>query len=291
MKKIYSKTVFQYNSKTGAFDLDENESQYHFIDDDAPIALMKGGGSSGGGGGGGTSVVRTEPWSGQKPYLDAGLSQMNEFFLKQPLYNAEFDPLSQQAQQGILGAAGDNTLSDSTRDMINKTLRGDYLTGGEGFNSALDAAKNQIIPQVQSGFESRGRAASGLAKTAESGAIGDAFAKLYEQERQNQLRAGQMAPSIDEMKYGGYDRENQIGEDRRKFAEYNANARRNAILQYMGGIQGNYGSNVSSTAPNTGLSGWQRYLAGAGGGALAGAPLGPWGMAAGGALGLLGAYQ
>jgi len=289
MKKIYSKTVFQYNSKTGAFDLDENESQFHYIADDAPIAQMKGGG--GGGGGGQNSVVNTSPWAGQQPYLAEGFREASQRFYHDAPYQAEFDPLSQSAQQGILNASNDNTLSDSAKDMINRTLRGDYLTGGEGFNSALDAAKNKIIPNVQSTFASRGRTGSGLAQTAEASGIGDAFAGLYEQERQNQLRAGQLAPGIDEMKYSGFDRQNEIGEDRRKFAEYNANARRNAVLQYLGAIQGNFGGVSSSSTPETGLSGWKRYLAGAGGGALAGASMGPWGAAAGAGLGLLGAYQ
>ena len=69
------------------------------------------------------------------------------------------------------------------------------------------------------------------------------------------------------------------------------NARRNAVLQYLGAIQGNYGGTTQQSTPETGLTGWKRYAAGAAGGAMSGAPMGPWGMAAGAGLGLLGAYQ
>jgi len=291
MKKIYTVSVWKWEN--GQPVLDESESQFHYVDDDAPMSQMKGGGG-GGGRGGQVQTVNTDPWSGQQPYLKQGFDMAQDAFVNHPAYQSQFDPATINAQRGILNAAGDTRLSASAQDMIDRTLRGDYLTGGEGFNSALTAAKNQIIPQVQSGFASRGRSASGLARTAEASGIGDAFAKLYETERQNQFRAGQLAPSIDEMKYSGFDRMNQVGSARQKIADFNANARRHAVLQYLGETQGNFGGTTTTQTPEsgpTGLQGWKRYLAGAGGGALTGASMGPWGMAAGAGLGLLGAYQ
>lgn len=288
MKKIYTKTVFQFNNKTGSFDLDHAESEFHHVSDDFPIMEMKGGG--GGSSGGGRQVVTTEPWAGQAPYIGRGFKEAAGAFLDQPGYIAKFDPATIAAQEGILNASGDTTLSNSARDMINRTLRGDYLYGGEGFNAALNAARNEIIPKVQSSFASRGRTGSGLAQEAEAKAVGDVFASQYGQERQNQLRAGALAPSVDEMKYAGFDRAAGVGSDREKIAEYNANARRNSILKYLGAIQGNYGNTETTTKPETGLSGWRRYLSGGIGGALYGSPYGGWGAAAGGGLGLLGAY-
>lgn len=286
MKKIYTVSVWKWDGDKPY--LDENESQFHYIDDNAPMSLMKGGG---GGSGNVQNIVKTDPWTGQQPYLAEGFRLASQNFANQDPYFAQFDPATLNAQSGILNAANNNVLSRDAQDMIDKTLRGDYLTGGAGFNAALDAAKNKIIPEVQSTFASRGRTGSGLAQTAEASGIGDAFAKLYEDERQNQLRAGQLAPGIDEMKYAGFDRMSAVGNDRQRLAEYNANARRNQILQYLGAIQGNYGGTTTNSVPDSGMTGWRRYLTGAAGGALAGLPLGPWGAAAGAGLGLLGAYQ
>ena len=307
MKKIYTKTVFQFNKKTGTFDIDESESQFHLVNDDFKMSQMKGGDDSGSAPAqtitnqnqSGTSS--TAPWAFQQPYLKRGFGEIENAFLDNAPYLAEFDPATLNAHGGILNAANDNTLGNNSSEMINRTLRGDYLTGGTGFNAALDAAKNTIIPQVQSAFASRGRTGSGLAQTAEASAIGDKFAGLYENERQNQLRAGQLAPVINEMKYSGFDRMAGVGSERQKLAEFNANARRNNILKYLQSISGNYGGETTSTSTGTSdasvmpaagggqSKGWQRYLAGAGGGALAGSAFGPWGAAAGGAIGLLGA--
>jgi len=245
MKKIYTRSVFKFDESTGQYALDHNESEFHLVADDYPVALMKGGDQT-------TQVTKTAPWEGQQPYITKGF---------------------QGAQDAFLGDLG-NAPEGAANDMLNATLRGDYLTGGEGFNKALDAAKNKIIPEVQSGFASRGRSGSGLAGTAEAGAIGDSFSKLYEQERQNQLKAGQLAQT-------------------------SMNPRQRALMAYMQTIGGNYGGTTTTSEPNKGLSGWARYLAGAGGGALSGASIGSAvpgigtgiGAGVGGLLGLLGAYQ
>jgi len=195
MKKIYTKSVFIFNSKTNTFDLDHDESEFHYVDDDAKISYMKGDSTPA------TTTTTSEPWAPQQPYITSGLENAKQAFLDTPPYMPEFDPATIAAQNGILNAANTPGLYGDTSSMIDKTLRGDYLTGGEGFNAALNAARNEIIPKVQSEFAARGRTGSGLAQTAETGAIGDAFSKLYEQERENQLRAGALAPGVDEMKY------------------------------------------------------------------------------------------
>jgi hypothetical protein len=50
MKKIYTKGVLEYNKRTKRYELIESESEWHYIDDNAPIAYC--GGDSGGGGAG-----------------------------------------------------------------------------------------------------------------------------------------------------------------------------------------------------------------------------------------------
>lgn len=89
------------------------------------------------------------------------------------------NPQFQQAQQ---------TLGD--------TAAGKYLYGGEGFNAALEAAKNKIIPDVESRFARGGRFGGGLNQAAEAAGIGDAFANLYGQERGLQQQAAMGLPSV-----------------------------------------------------------------------------------------------
>jgi hypothetical protein len=63
MKKIYTKGVLEYNKRTKRYELIESESEWHYIDDNAPIAYC--GGDSGGGGGGSQTtqtVQKADPW-------------------------------------------------------------------------------------------------------------------------------------------------------------------------------------------------------------------------------------
>lgn len=313
MKKIYTRSVFEFNEDTGRYELNDNDSHYYLVNDDAPVMQMKGSGHTGSNSG--TTVQKTEPWAGEIPYLTAGMGAANTYFLHDPnvfAYPGQtvagFSPETEESFAGILNRArAPNPMMDNAQGMLSDTLAGKYLTGGEGFNSALEAAKHQIIPEVQSQFESRGRAGSGLARTAEASGIGDAFSKLYEQERQNQIRAGSLVPAINAARYSDLDRIGDVGrqrqllsqtqmEDQKNRFDYNQNIRRNLVLQYLNAIKGNYGSTVTNQTGGGGgggLSGWQRYLAGAGGGAMSGFGMtgSPWGAAAGAGLGLLGAWN
>lgn len=320
MQKIWTKTVIQHNKKTGKFEFDENESQYYLAEDTLPITRMKGGffggrNSDGGGGGGTTVVNKTDPWAGQQPYLQRGFSEIQSQFLDTPppaFYPGNtVVPFSQDttnAQNMILANA--NTIPETqtaNTGLLNRTLNGDYLYGGEGFNKALEAANNKITPMVNSTFESKGRGGSGLADVAKTSALGDAFASQYGQERQNQMNAAQIAPlaagtyarigntNIDRLANVGNQVENlnqeNIQQDLDRY-NYNSNARRNAILQYMNAIQGNYGSTSTTNTPQSGPSGFMRYLLGAAGGAAGGGAMGGLpGAGIGGVLGLLSAFQ
>ena len=90
-----------------------------------------------------------------------------------------------------------STMQQPVFDQLSGTLNGDYLHGGAGFDAAQQAAYNRITPQVQSAFSGGGRLQSGLAQTAQTQALGDSFAGLYNNERNRQLQAAQVAPSVD----------------------------------------------------------------------------------------------
>lgn len=94
--------------------------------------------------------------------------------------------------------AGYGDEFQTAKERLGETSGGKYLYGGEGFNAALEAAKNKIIPDVESRFARGGRLQSGLARTAEASGIGDAFANLYSGERRLQEEATGKLPQLSE---------------------------------------------------------------------------------------------
>lgn len=112
------------------------------------------------------------------------------------LYSPTLTPQQQQAvtQAQSLGQTGATTAE--------QTARGDFLYGGPGFNQAYQAAANRILPQVNSQFARAGRSGSGLAQTAQTQALADAFAGLYGQERGLQQQAAMNLPSMAQSQIG-----------------------------------------------------------------------------------------
>lgn len=295
--------------------------------------------SAGAGGGsqssGPQSVTQTtiqEPWGPQQPYLKQGFEAAKNLFMDshpQIFPNSLTLPFSPEKQTALqlttqralngspLNQAANNQIYGSINGsyLDNPTTRGSYLYGGEGFNQAVDAATRKILPQVDSAFESSGRFNSGLAKTAQTQAIADAFASQYGQERglqeQNfnnqrlqQLQATALAPSFAAQDYADYGAlagvgqqyedqlQNQLNEQVYRFG-YDANMERDDLMSFMQLINGNFGGTSSSTQNTSGQtttkSGAGNPLTGALGGAMAGSSLfGTGGMLAGLGLGATG---
>lgn len=116
----------------------------------------------------GETQSQSGPYAGSRKYIDDVLRRA-------------------QQQFGQGGAFGPDV--DIAKDYYKDTLSGKYGVGGEGFNAAFEAAKNKIIPGVESRFASGGRLHSGLARTAETGSLSDAYASLYNEERKRQQEA------------------------------------------------------------------------------------------------------
>lgn len=87
-----------------------------------------------------------------------------------------------EAAQGTGDSAGVQQLLD--------TASGQGITS-EGFQGAFESALRDAQPEISSAFSLAGRSGSGLESTAQTQAAADAFANLFGQERQRQLRAGQ----------------------------------------------------------------------------------------------------
>lgn len=347
MKKIYSKSVFEFNPTTERYEVNQDESEWHYVDDNTPIAycggggLFGGGGDSGGGGGTTTTVQKSDPWSGQQPYLTTGFTQAQKLLdAPAPAYYpgntvVPFSPetnaaLAMQTNRALNGSPVDTSANQQLsstmnggyfnniannynsapgQSVSNSTLAniaaGNNLYGGAGFNAAYQAAANQIIPQVNSQFENSGRLNSGLAQTAQTQALGDAFASQYQQQEQNQLAANQMigtntqnywntlgserenqirgvyaAPSIANQDYSDISALGAVGAQKEDLQQqslandinkwnYNQNSRISQVQNYLNMIQGNFGGTTTTDSPF-----FQNRSAGALGGAMGGASLG-----------------
>jgi hypothetical protein len=240
-------------------------------------------------GGGGSSTQKADPWSGQQEPLRQLYSQAQGLQQQQYFPGSTVTPQSPETLQAL------NLQADQARSggvgapqQLAQTLGGDYLYGGPGFDAAMGAAQRTITPMVQGQFEKAGRFGGGLAKEAETSALADAFAGLYGQERQRQMQAAAMAPSVG---YSDIAALSQVGGQREMFEQqmlqdqlnrwnfeqqspYNRLAAQSQIIQ--GGFPG--GSVTDPINRNRG--------AGALGGALSGAAMGTsimpgWGTAIG----------
>lgn len=251
MKKIYTKSVFEFDKKLNRYVVNEAESEFYLADDDKPITQMKGGGSSQPQQTTTTTTQNNDPWSGQQPYLKAGFEQALNAFLRDRSIPG-FSPESIEAQNWQRQRAlGGNPLLPGAQDELSKTINGDYLYGGKGFDAALEAAKNKIMPTVDSTFARGGRMRSGLADVAKTGAIGDAFAGLYNEERNRQQRATALAPEIGNADYYDIGKLSEVGSQKDNMAENIRNERMRKILAYMQAINGNYGGTSTGTSTTT----------------------------------------
>lgn len=275
------------------------------IESTGPVLLAKGGGRSA------PSVQNvtqnSAPWAAQQPYLTQGFERAKTDILNTPQTffpgqtYANFSPQTEQAlnltqQRALAGSPA----QDAANQQIQGTINGDYLYGGPGFDAAFNAASNRILPDIQSRYAQGGRFGSGLGRTSEASALGDAFASQYGNERQNQLQASYFAPQLAQADYNdiralagvGAQREGQTqsGIDeaiaRHDFEQQDPRQR---LRDYMALVQGNYGFQGSTQTQNPGAFKGNKG-AGILGGAIGGAQLGsqfggPWGGLAGGVLG------
>lgn len=239
-------------------------------------------------GGGGpqdqTQTTNNAPWSVQQPYLQQGFSEAQRLYNSGPSTVVPFSNETNQAlQMQAQRAQNGSPLVGAAQNSLQNTLNGNYLFGGPGFNAAFQAAANKINPMVSSQFSGAGRLHSGLADVARTQALGDAFAGLYGQERNNQMQAASMAPQLAQQDYADINALRDVGSQREQLAQQYANEPYNRLQQYQQSIMGNYGGTSTTTQPI-----YRNPLSGALGGAMAGASVGGLPGAIGG--GLLGYY-
>lgn len=91
-------------------------------------------------------------------------------------------------QQQLLETAQGRELSGAGVDQLRQTATGQVIDA-PGFQSAFESSLRRAQPQIQSAFTLAGRSGGGLESVAQSQAAADAFAGLFNQERERQVGA------------------------------------------------------------------------------------------------------
>lgn len=248
----------------------------------------------------------SSPWGPQQPYLQNIYGQAQSLYNMggpQIYPNSSVSPLTTYQNQGIQNQAAlaqNPTTTQAASDYYNNVLNGNYLTGGAGFNAALNAANAQITPMVASQFEGAGRYGSGAMGGQIATNLGNVFANLYQGERANQQSVFGQAPNLQAMQYTDPSQLFNAGQIQQTQAQnqlsdvvnrYNYNQQ----LPYIN-LQ-NFASTIygSPSFPSQTQPYFRNQTAGLLGGALAGGQLGssfgPYGIVGGALLGgLLGSH-
>jgi hypothetical protein len=239
------------------------------------------------GGGSQTSTTKSDPWSGQQPYLKYGFDQAEQNYQSNnPQYyqGSTVAPLSQTTQQAMqlqsMRALGGNPLVNASQKNMQDTVNGAYLNSNPymdaNFNAGADAITRtygDAIRNNTAGFEGAGRSGSGmqafynnqandtLAKNLNN-LYGQTYYNNYQNERGNQMSAAQMSPAFAQQDMTNLDALSSVGaaQDTNNQNILNSNIDRwnygqnlesNKLQQYMGMIQGNYGGTSSTSTPTS----------------------------------------
>ena len=106
------------------------------------------------------------------------------------------------ALTGLQGDISNYQIPPESLAGLQSTAAGDYLYGGPAQQAFIDAAGRAAAPGIISTFEGSGRGTGGLAEVAMNQAYTDAFAKLFNDERNRQLQAQQILPGITALPIG-----------------------------------------------------------------------------------------
>lgn len=165
-----------------------------------------------------TTTSKTEPWSGQQPYLhDVFAKAQGQYNTGVPSYfpGSTVTPFASETEQAMamqadrarsgspIMAAGNQQLTDTLQgnylesnpafSLLNSNAQGDYLNKNPYIDQTVDRALGKVRGSLDSQFAQGGRYGSGLHQTALAGVYGDTAASMYGQnyanERQNQLGA------------------------------------------------------------------------------------------------------
>lgn len=218
------------------------------------------------------TVQKSDPWVNQQPYLQQGFQQANNIYQQGP-FNYAASPYTTQAQNLTAQKAQDpNSLVGQSQSMLGNTISGQYLNPSS--NPFFKASVQDALGQASSAFAGQygGQAGNNLGNSGYQEALArglgaaatNAYSNQYNTERQNQLSASQLAPSMD---YANLNQLANVGaqQESRAYQQYQAPWQN--LGNYNSMINGQYGSqtekpyfyNPMANAMGLGLGGLALY--------------------------------
>jgi hypothetical protein len=232
---------------------------------------------------GGGNVTRTEPWEGQKPYLEEGFTEAKSLFDSgmPSFYSGDmvegFSPAGKAAQTGmedyVTGGRAESQQV-AAEDSLKRMLSGNV--DDSKFNPVMDAMTrsvmgkltSDILPQVQEnitqyipGGGSRGDIVTANVTTSAVQKLADEVSKnrygAYQDAQQLQAQGGNMYPSMMGAPISAYAGLNEMGEQQRMLGqagldaemgkyEYESLKDRTNLQDYMANISGEYGGTTKA---------------------------------------------
>jgi hypothetical protein len=226
-----------------------------------------------------TTTTNTTPWSGQQPYLTRQFQDASALLDRgAPAYYPNdtyvgFSPAQTAAAEAqyargvsgspVMGAADNNITSTLNGAYLNPAtnpyLKGTYDLGAANVEQSLRSAFGGSDALPGSGAE------QGAMATADANLASGIYGGAYQAERQNQLAAAGMAPTLANQDYtdianaqaaGAALQQNQQNEVNADIQRYNYNQNKDwaNLANYSGFVNGNYGGSSTQTQPYFGKS-------------------------------------
>lgn len=241
-----------------------------------------------------TVTQNTDPWGPQQGYLTDIFGQGQKLYQQGAFpgpYTAPWSPFSSQAASNLGTQAMDpNNLVAQAQRNLGATIGGDYLNVDSNpyLQGAVQTGLNQVRQNVnqQFGGENFGSSANQgwLMKQGAEYAL-PIYAQNYARERQNQLTALGMAPSLQAANIAQLGQAGNIqdvrAEQERAGAERQFYSPWDVLARYQGAVSGNYGGTRNTTSPYY-YNPWTSMLGGGLAGAQIGKQIGGWFSSGGG---------
>lgn len=223
-----------------------------------------------------TTIQKSDPWSGQQPYLTDVFGQaQNQYATPLTVYSGEvpgvpkgqqYAPFSPETQLGMIGteaeALGGQVVPTAT-NYATDVLSGKYLSADNPyFSNMVENIRKTVTPAVESQFSGAGRYGSGAMANALASTITDKAGELayqnYLNERGSMDKASYLAPQTAQLGYLPSQQLMNVGaslEDQTQRAINQAMSNQQfsqmepwqRLQLYNNMIQGNYGGTSTST--------------------------------------------
>jgi hypothetical protein len=206
-------------------------------------------------GGSTTTVQSNEPWAGVQPYLTGTLFPQAKTALQNSPTIGSVSPLTQQYQSLMANRATSGSPLDAYAQQNNlATLRGDYLSPDSNpyLKSSVDDALGMARSSINSQFggDNFGNSAHqewlgrGLGSVATN-----AYMQNYQQERQRQLGAQALAPTLANQDYTNLNALGQVGQQQDTRSQAEADAPWTALQRFQQLISGQGGGSSQTQTP------------------------------------------